>query len=288
MTNSESSPPEIFFGDANPAEARIYVRMPPGDDRVGPIAGQVYGPHCQYARTLPAATPLRDLGPGSTRLAEAIVPDPCFWTPESPHLYRVEIEIEGERFVHEEFGIRPLAARGRSLWLAGERIVLRGAVQRDVAERSMQAWHEAEVAMLADDPPDVLCREASRLGVLLVAQLGNSGKDTARELGRLARWPAVGAAVLDAAEPPAIRPPNLLLAQSFAAGESFEPAAWADLVVCPCGDGDKCIERIAQVVLPVIVVGRAGPHRSADEVRGACARLQRDLAPQTGLAGYFV
>ena len=34
-----------------------------------------------------------DRGPGASLLAEAIVPEPCFWTPEMPHLYQAEVQL---------------------------------------------------------------------------------------------------------------------------------------------------------------------------------------------------
>ena len=65
---------------------------------------------------------------------------------------------------------------------------------------------------------------ASRLGVLLVARL--SGGDVVAELRRLARWPAVGIAILTV--PPSDDDPrrharNLLLAQSISADAAARP-----------------------------------------------------------------
>jgi hypothetical protein len=155
---------ELFFGEATDAEARVYARLPWN----GPldrwrVTGTLTGPECRYAKTLPATFEFHDLGPGEGLLAEAIVTEPCFWTPELPFLYRCTVELRGagdaaegpevysSRSVvmtpHEEdgsysvassrrsvsstlverlIGIRRLGAVGCSLYLDGKRWVARG------------------------------------------------------------------------------------------------------------------------------------------------------------------
>src|SRR3954471_17984228 len=88
---------ELFFGDANPAETRVYARCATGSLKAGQqrpqITGILTGPFCEYAQTLAATIPFVDAGPGKSSLAQAIVPDPCFWTPELPYLYRAHLEL---------------------------------------------------------------------------------------------------------------------------------------------------------------------------------------------------
>jgi beta-galactosidase/beta-glucuronidase len=46
------------------------------------------------------------LRPNESGTAEAIVPDPCVWSPELPHLYEVDVEArQGERVVGEYHGM---------------------------------------------------------------------------------------------------------------------------------------------------------------------------------------
>ena len=96
---------EIFVGDVNDVEARVFARFQPAScQRAGsePIVlrGTLRGPYCETARTLPAEMAFRDLGPIQPGLAEAIVPDPCVWSAELPHLYEVEVEArQGDRVV---------------------------------------------------------------------------------------------------------------------------------------------------------------------------------------------
>ncbi|MEX0938884.1 MAG: hypothetical protein WDZ59_13565 [Pirellulales bacterium] len=282
----------VFFGDASPAAANVYAQasgdLPP-DAR---LTGSVGGPTCAYARTLAATMPLRDRGPGPTPLAEAIVPDPCFWTPELPYLYQVDVELRrGEQLIARQrhlLGIRPLAVRGSDLRLAGTRWVLRGAMRDAVDERPLAAWHAAGAAMLVTNPDDALCDEASRVGVLVIARLSGDRASCEQELARVARWPAVGVAVLDEWDGQAPRPRNLLLAQRRDATDNEPVAPWADLALCEGGSADDLIRFVRECRVPCLTRRRGGPYESIQEARRACDLLQRDLAPHADPCGFFV
>ena len=76
---------DIFYGELTVNRAFVYARLPrPADDEGLSLVGQVRGPRCSRAQTLPLTSPLVDLGPGPTLLARALVPDPCFWSPDLP------------------------------------------------------------------------------------------------------------------------------------------------------------------------------------------------------------
>ncbi|HEX3999443.1 MAG TPA: hypothetical protein VHX65_12905 [Pirellulales bacterium] len=88
---------ELFFGDAHEAAARVYARLARDESTADrKLSGELVGPECRFAQTLSARIPFRDLGPGESLLAEAVVPDPCFWTPELPMLYRAELGARDE------------------------------------------------------------------------------------------------------------------------------------------------------------------------------------------------
>ena len=78
---------EIFFGEASDTVAASMLgcagRKPIKGSQ---LTGSLVGPSCLYAETLPARFEFVDRGPGESLLAEAVVPEPCFWTPEMPHL----------------------------------------------------------------------------------------------------------------------------------------------------------------------------------------------------------
>lgn len=88
---------EIFVRDVNDVEGHVLARLKrmssaKEDGERIVLRGTLRGPYCETARTLPAEIAFRDLAPKENGLAEAIVPDPCVWSPELPHLYEVDVE----------------------------------------------------------------------------------------------------------------------------------------------------------------------------------------------------
>src|ERR1700758_3777258 len=104
---------ELFFGEATDAEARIYARLPCDKPLDGwQLTGTLTGPECRFANTLPATFEFKDLGPGHDLLAEAIVTEPCFWTPELPFLYRCSVGVPRLDVAGGTTGKRSLPVRG--------------------------------------------------------------------------------------------------------------------------------------------------------------------------------
>ena len=137
---------EVFFGDANNAEARVYARLHASEDSDDcQMTGRVIGPTCEYATTLSAAIPLtmkRSPASGAAPrppalLAEGVVPDPCFWSTDLPFVYRVEVELRRgtELLATTErlLGIRPLGAFRRRLVFEAKPWVPRGVDRGEVA-----------------------------------------------------------------------------------------------------------------------------------------------------------
>ncbi len=299
---------QVFAGESNPAEMRVYARLasPGQTDPAVQLSGVVEGPRSELAHTLPATIPLRDLGPGASYLAQAIVPDPCFWSPGAPFLYRVHVELrrDGKTLAKtvREVGLKMLGASGRRLLLEGKNWVLRGAKPEAADAADLAQWRENRLAMLAparddspqDDSPqdDSLCERASRAGVLLVAHV-NQDQDVTNELRRLARCPAVGFAMLDRQPlgPEEVRQiaPNLLLGQRFLPDEEVQPAAWAQVAFCEVDQSEDFAARVKNCVIPVLAIRqRPAPTNDAVAVREGCDRLQRDLAGAGPIAGYLV
>lgn len=112
---------EITIGDVNDVEARVYARYVTPRDAAYPltepiiIRGTLRGPHCELARTLPAVFMFRPVPGESPPTAEALVTDPCCWSPELPHLYRCDVVAEqGDRIVAEYHGAIGLKQAGGS------------------------------------------------------------------------------------------------------------------------------------------------------------------------------
>ena len=292
---------DLFFGDSNTAEARVYARIT-GDEqpRGCHLAGRVIGPMCEYSRTLSATIPFLARRPtaetDASLLAEAIVPDPCFWSQELPFLYWAEVELRrgGEVLEAESrtFSIRPLGVRKARLLWESRPWVLRAADCRAQPGQELAAWRAADLAMLVDDASEELCREASRLGVILVAEIGEGRDDIADELRRLARWPAVAMAVVPAGQSFDAdvrgRVPNLLLAERFPADQPPTTSPWADLVICEHADADAIAAQMPLIGRPVIAQRPAGWRDDLAEARRACDHLQRDLAARGDFAGYII
>jgi Glycosyl hydrolases family 2 len=107
---------ELAVGEVTAMEARVFVGYRPAAEHGAlgqePIflRGTLRGPYCEKARTLPAEFPFQDLSPARPLTAEAVVPDPCLWSPDLPHLYRADVEaLRGAQIVaeyHGEIGLR--------------------------------------------------------------------------------------------------------------------------------------------------------------------------------------
>ena len=301
---------DLFFGDANEAEARIYARLPSTESlATGAISGRIIGPECRFAKTLPATIPFanRGSGPGGL-LLEATIPDPCFWTPELPFLYRVTIQIRGETGefnIQRWLGIRRLGAIGRSLYLDGKRWVARGVCRVQVTVADLPPARAASAALFLPPPDDAFCLEASRLGVPLFVHVAASLRDAQTEsrrdsstclasvIRRLGQWPAVFAVVFD----PALRIGKELRAAArntlFAARIEAESANgalpdWAQLAVCDCEVLKPIATTASDWNVPIVAVRRLPKPIGTADSRAACDRLQFDLAPIGDFAGYFV
>ncbi len=107
-----SSHIEITVGDVTDVEARVLARY------IGPatnvkLSGTLCGPFCEKAKTLTAELVFQQAG--NSPQAEAIVTDPCMWTPELPHLYEADIEVRRDGKLIDEYhgpvGLRRLAPR---------------------------------------------------------------------------------------------------------------------------------------------------------------------------------
>jgi hypothetical protein len=88
----------------------------------------VSGPYSEYASTLPATIPFRP-SKDSPQLWTVTIPDPCYWTPDSPHCYRVAIQYkDGNGKEHTEQligGLQRMEIRNGSIFCDGSRYVVR-------------------------------------------------------------------------------------------------------------------------------------------------------------------
>lgn len=198
---------DVFFGQATRAEARVYARMAhPGAHEMR-IRGTVRGPFCQHARTLPATVALHDRGvssddpTGPTRVAEAVLPDPCFWTPGQAYLYDVEVQAWRGEALHarteRQLAICPLGTRGRHLHLDGQRWVVRAISGCQPSPRVLEACRQTSTALVVQDPADELLDAASRQGVLLLVHCAAPAPAARELLARYIEFAAVRFVIVD-------------------------------------------------------------------------------------------
>jgi hypothetical protein len=186
----------IFYGEANAHAAQIYAQLPSTPEPDLQLSGRVTGPRSRLTRTLPATVPLRDLGPGPSILARALVPDPCFWAPGQPYLYDVEVELcRGHHQVssfRRTLGVRNFGLDRCRLRLQGQPWIMVGCYDDSVAAAPWHAWRELQVARAVVNPSERVCQEASEEGVVLIAELSHLAPAVlANEVQRVAKWAAV-------------------------------------------------------------------------------------------------
>jgi hypothetical protein len=283
---------ELFFGDASDTVCRVYARLPGVTESGLTLSGHLAGPNCAYADTLPARFALSDRGPGAGLLAAATVPEPCFWTPDMPHLYRATVELRrGDKVlasVTRDIGLRTLGAASGKLYYDAKRWVLRGVRMDSVPLTDLKEWRELQTTLVVRNPSEDLCRQASEVGVLLVAELDSHDEDSIR---RLARWAAVGMVVLPADprhERAALRSlgQNLLFAERLVTGDELRPSAWADVAFCELDSSAEVATRIQKCQAAIIAVAEPTEYTNLEVARSACDQLQRQLAGHDRWAGY--
>jgi len=298
--------------------ARIIVELPPlaeADSLTSAhvaLRGTIDGPHCQYASTLTATISLRaPMGhaspPGESRRVsiEAAVPDPCFWTPQLPHRYRLKLELTSgsdllartERWL----GLRPLTVRGRNLNFDGANWVPRAADRALVPGTELSQWREESLAMIVASPDDELCEMASQIGVLLVAELNGSANHIIAELQRLSRHAAVGLAIVTSTEPldASVRHAagGIILIQcignpSSATGSasafSISAPPWRQALLVDASNPTLVEQVAAGSSLPVLVERTTARCATLAAARRACDTLQADMAGHGNFAGYLI
>ena len=85
---------EFRLLDASDIEARVEVHYAGRNPARAVLTGKISGPYVEGSRTLQATIKLRSIAMDSTApTAEAILPDPCYWSPERPFLYDISLEL---------------------------------------------------------------------------------------------------------------------------------------------------------------------------------------------------
>jgi hypothetical protein len=288
---------EIVLAEATDSLAHLVIRAAGEAKQICGLTGSLAGPECRYARTLPSSYALSPLATSAGLLAELVLPDPCFWTPEMPLLYRLDMQLRstaGETHAFSRLvGIRRWSVDRTALWLDGRRTVLRGvyAGPHDLTEKQLVEAHAEQLTLIAHQPDAAFCEAASRIGVALVTDLRGLGQPAAvtRELVRASHWPAVLMALVEVSQVAGDQPlPAGLMMVHPLDTSNGEMAPWSDGVLVATDAPHALPDWLAEVDKPVLALRRGPPDMCLATVRQACDRLQADLAPRFDLAGYFV
>ena len=281
----------IQLSEATEASVRVTLVTSGDADLSG--AWELYGPRCEYGRTLASTFRGRASSDGSV---EFLVTEPCYWSPSMPFLYELRRTDElGDGQTHS-LGLRQLIAHGRNLRLGGERIVLRGASCDSLNEQAAQQAHAAESAVVLGAADDAAPIAASRWGALAIVDATEFGGGLATLMEKLSWQPAAAILALSREQLQSasevlrgVR--TRLLAQKFNAldwSEEHQVAAASNVVVATLDEGERPPAWMATCGRPVVAIRRGGTYAEFEQARVACDRMQAELAPEFDLAGYFV
>ncbi len=293
---------EIVVGETNPMACRVYARLPGRSSLAGDrLSGSVRGPRCRYSSTLEANLPLVDSGPGESLLAACLVPDPCFWTPQLPFVYSVEVDLhQRDRMLGSTtrlLGVKRIGVDQRRLLFDGLRWRPLACHVEAPPPDELMPWRDAATSDLAlslavTHPSDALCQEASLGGVPLIVSLDQSDPSPAAELIRLARWPAVCLVLVDerlSLSPADCRAaPNIVVGQIRRSFSSQPPADWAQVLATPGEVGP--LESLAESLsVPVLGLGSQFTHsvHGPDAALEAAASLAEQFAEDSPIGGWI-
>lgn len=258
---------QLIIVDKTENHARVLVS---NDGKT--LAGTVRGPFSDFAKTLTADFKLK---PAGSQGVEALITEPCYWTPQLPMRY--ELHVDGEQ--SKPFGLKRFYCSGRNLTLEGKRIVLRGKACNSPSEADLELARQHETALMVIDPSDDVCEMASRLGVPLLVRV-----TMVTAIERLAWFPAVYMVLTTTGQ--RLSPSSQIpAAEIVKAGD--EPTLLSQAIIIELGPGERPSAWTATCDKPVIVI-RKDSEADIKAARASCDRLQAELAPEFDLAGYFV
>ena len=303
---------DVFYGELTPARGTVYARLEGLASTDGlSLSGTVRGPRCFYSSTLPATFRLQDAGPGPALLAKALIPDPSYWSPDTPHIYDVTVELrKGGDLIDSEvrqIGFKPLGISGRHFTWEGKPWVLRGASNQTVNADDLSDWQDRSTSILFTEPPtDDQLEAASTRGVLcwLLMPILESTRTMKNAMWSLTAFPSVaGYLILTEGPDDEVSrsllecAPNVLKGISFGNPTKVPPSQRNRIFhQVKLESGTSLHQGLVIDDYPLIIfreelVGhrnKSNPFFSIERARAAADRLQADLAPYGQFAGYIV
>lgn len=268
------------------------------------LAGFIRGPFCAYSTTLTADYPLHPSAEGGVNAIEGQVLEPCYWTPLTPFLYELQLQLEGADGTEQKMilntGMKRLQCLAGNLFLEQKRIVLRGMCCNTVNETALQEAHRFETSLVVNDASMVSSGDfnagdaANQYGVPLVVDL-RSRLHTWQDAARLLDWHPAVVVILVCKEQLADvsqswqYPRHSAVALCISANttpQDLQSLPFTMLAV-ELEQGQRPPAWATGYGRPVLAL-RLGERGEIRTARRRCDRLQAELAPEFNLAGYFV
>src|SRR5437773_1558388 len=78
----------------DPVETELHIHVKVDEITPGTeIRGRLMGPRCVYASTVEVAYRMNEMERGDHLVLRVIIPEPCWWHPQTPFLYQGPLEL---------------------------------------------------------------------------------------------------------------------------------------------------------------------------------------------------
>ena len=286
------------FAVLQQTEASAHVILEQAAD--GPVrafTASLRGPHCQFARTLPAEFSFSPIAmQPEAHFAQVI--DPCYWTPDLPFLYDLQFKVQltdGQEIEQTtKVGLTRWESHGQNLRLETRRVVLRGAGATSPNSETIRAAREAQTALLISEIDPTVCETADELGVALCLDLRGTSDADLSVLANIQGSPSLLLAIVSPQQVVeqkvlAQLPSHCLIAQHLSTSAPIEEFLDSKpFLAFDLKPGERPSAWVPKATRPVIAIRRGEDYTDLAEARAACDRLQAELAPEFDFAGYFV
>lgn len=304
----------VLLKRMTPVAARLQVLASwTADEQESPqhlwIEGAVKGPLCEYSTTLSGETRLEpefvaeQASPSSGLKASAEILDPCFWEPQHPFCYEVDLELhDDDRLLDMRriiTGLRHLAVEEGELLLNGQDFFLEGVGHPAAATiAQLEAWHDVGCAAFLVEAPPELCARTDRWGPMILHLLPQAEAEAVDQVTRLRNHPSVLMWVVPAQLAgeqldtliKTIRQhdPSRPIGQLAVSDQPLPAESALDLFFLPAGHPAI---RSTECGKPIIVLGRMTGHEGRVNVENfgdEIARLREHVGSHPGLAGLIL
>ncbi|MCA9198960.1 MAG: hypothetical protein KDA87_15540 [Planctomycetales bacterium] len=273
----------VSQGPSSASEVEVFVKATAGAlaDVLPKSRGRIKGPYVPGSRTIPAAHAFQ-FDAGRNALVANVL-EPCFWSTHMPSAYRVEIQTPDEQEVRFECGLIRIGVRNESFFLNGRRWVFRAVRANSSSSFDLPLLVELHLGVYLQRPSFEFVRLCSQHGVPVMVEWCDADGDINQFIVSYSKLGGVVGFAVNGRWPDAdlrsLSPNRLFLTVGKDCDVDVAHGKILDVdVVQEFGDRPTC---------PVISISRsAADFDTANQVRTACERMQRVLAPRFDLAGY--